>query len=127
MLSLNGSEFASRLSVSSPNHRNNKEHNENTATILAKRSSDCRNDLTPIFVDEVSTEGENGKGGEAAESNNCGLLPNTCLPYLAAAGPSVEKRRQINQGTPNLRRKASSKLSFKLKEGHNDPMICECF
>ncbi|XP_038889184.1 uncharacterized protein LOC120079064 isoform X1 [Benincasa hispida] len=123
VLSLNGSEFASRLSVSSPKHRNNKEHNENTATILARRSSDCRNDLTPIFVDEVSTEGENGKGGEGAESNNCGLLPNTCLPYLAAAGPSVEKRRQINQGTPNLWRKASSKLSFKMKEGHNDQII----
>uniref|UniRef100_A0A9I9DPF2 Protein ENHANCED DISEASE RESISTANCE 2 C-terminal domain-containing protein n=1 Tax=Cucumis melo TaxID=3656 RepID=A0A9I9DPF2_CUCME len=127
VLSLNGSEFASRLSVSSPKHRNNKEHNENTATILARRSSDCRNDLTSIFVDEVSTEGENGKGGEAAESNNCGILPNTCLPYLAAAGPSVEKRRQTNQGAPNpnLRRKASSKLSFKLKEGHSDPTICE--
>ncbi|CAK9308944.1 unnamed protein product [Citrullus colocynthis] len=85
--------------------------------------SEFDDEFYSVREDEVSTEGENGKGGEAAESNNCGLLPNTCLPYLAAAGPSVEKRRQINQGTPNLRRKASSKLSFKLKEGHNDPMI----
>ncbi|XP_022134065.1 uncharacterized protein LOC111006428 isoform X2 [Momordica charantia] len=124
VLSLNGSEFASRLSVSSPKHRNTKEHNENNVSNLAKRSSDCRNDLTPIFVDEVSTEGENGKGGgETAELNHCGLLPNTCLPYLAAAGPSLERKRQINQGTPSLRRRASSKLSFKLKEGHNDQMI----
>ncbi|KAG7033149.1 hypothetical protein SDJN02_07202 [Cucurbita argyrosperma subsp. argyrosperma] len=114
------SEFAPRLNISSPKHRNTKEHNKNAAAILAKRSSYCRNDLTPIFVDEVSTESENGKGSEAVELNNCGLLPNTCLPYLAA-GPSVEKKRQINQGAPNLRRKASSKLSFKLKEGHNDP------
>lgn len=103
--------------------------NENNATTLAKRSSDCRNDLTltPIFVDEVSTEGENGKGTEAVDLNNCGLLPNTCLPYLAAAGPSVEKKRQINQGASNLKRKASSKLSFKLKEGQNDPTICKYF
>ncbi|PON59433.1 hypothetical protein PanWU01x14_159430 [Parasponia andersonii] len=97
LLSLNGSESASRLSVSSP------------------RGLRSRN------VDEVSTVESGGGDGSAQPLDNCGLIPNNCLPCLASTASTIDKKRPLSPGAPILKRKMPSKLSFKWREGqHSD-------
>jgi hypothetical protein len=62
-----------------------------------------------------------GEDGTAALDHCGGLLPNACLPCLAAAGTAaVDKRRAFSLGTSSSRRKAPPKLSFKWRDGHAD-------
>ncbi|KAG6536320.1 hypothetical protein ZIOFF_001374 [Zingiber officinale] len=60
---------------------------------------------------------ENDCGEEESVLNNCGILPNNCLPCLVVATSTVEKRKAIGSSPPNSAKKASLKLSFKRKSG----------
>lgn len=104
-MSLNGSESASRLSVSSPRgFTTRKELSENA-----------------VNVDEVSTVDSGGDGTTQA-LDNCGLLPNNCLPCLAPTAFTVDKKRPSSPGPSSFKRKMPSKLSFKWKEGQNSDL-----
>ncbi|KAL0408649.1 UNVERIFIED_CONTAM: hypothetical protein Sradi_1799300 [Sesamum radiatum] len=48
-----------------------------------------------VFVDEISCSA----GGDDGLLNNCGILPNNCLPCLASTVP-IEKRRSLSSSPP---------------------------
>lgn len=92
------------------------------------KSDDPQNEVKkPVFLDEISIVcvDESGKENETGVLDNCGLLPNNCLPCLASAVSSVDKRRSLSPSHPIARRKPSLKLSFKRREGHATPPLCE--
>ncbi|RVW46458.1 hypothetical protein CK203_067172 [Vitis vinifera] len=90
------------------------------------KSDDPQNEVKkPVFLDEISIVcvDESGKENETGVLDNCGLLPNNCLPCLASAVSSVDKRRSLSPSHPIARRKPSLKLSFKRREGHATPPL----
>ncbi|GAV73086.1 DUF1336 domain-containing protein [Cephalotus follicularis] len=78
------------------------------------KSNNINNELAPVIVDEVSNVSAGGDGAQAL--NHCGLLPHVCLPCLASAVPSLEK----TPITPSSKKKVTSRLSFKWREGHTN-------
>lgn len=78
----------------------------------------------PVFLDDISSGDENS-GKEEGLLDNCGIIPNNCLPCLASTVPSVEKRRSLSSSPPSARKKSASKLSFKWKDAHSNGTLCE--
>ncbi|XP_071928714.1 uncharacterized protein [Coffea arabica] len=76
-------------------------------------------EVQPVFLDEISSSADESADREDGLMDNCGILPNNCLPCLASTVPSVEKRRSLSSSPPSARKKAASKLSFKWREGHS--------
>ncbi|KAK6160097.1 hypothetical protein DH2020_003478 [Rehmannia glutinosa] len=72
--------------------------------------------VQPVFLDEMSGPAGENAGGEDGVLDNCGILPNNCLPCLASTVVPVEKRRSLSSSPPSTRKKAALKLSFKWKE-----------
>ncbi|KAK1425806.1 hypothetical protein QVD17_21167 [Tagetes erecta] len=105
VLSLNGSEVASRPSVD-----------------LRSKPDEPSNEIKPVYLDEISSSIDENAGVDNGLSD-CGMIPANCLPCLANAVPSVEKRRSSSSSPPNTRKKISHKLSFKLKDGHPNTTI----
>ncbi|XP_021808829.1 uncharacterized protein LOC110752472 [Prunus avium] len=103
VVSLNGSESASTLSISSPKgHNFSRQRTREPQPPLHSTSA--------VSADEVVDESVGEDKMQPLE--HCGILQNACLPCLAS--PSGDKR--INPATPSLRRKV---LSFKWREGHS--------
>ncbi|GFS31031.1 CW14 protein [Actinidia rufa] len=67
---------------------------------------------TTVLLDIDSTQCIDQSG----PLHNCGLLPNTCLPFLASAVPSEEKRQPQSPTTPGSRKKIASLFSFKRRD-----------
>lgn len=87
------------------------------------RSDGTSNDKS-VYVDETSSvEGSGGRGDNLLD--NCGIIPNNCLPCLASTVPTVEKRRSFSTSPPHTKKKAVHKLSFKWKEGHSSSTLRE--
>lgn len=107
VLSLNGSEVASRPSVD-----------------FRSKPDEPSNEIKPVYLDEISSSVDENAGMDNGLSD-CGMIPGNCLPCLANVVPSVEKRRSSSSSPPNTRKKISHKLSFKLKDGHPNTTICE--
>lgn len=128
MLSINGSESASGLSVTSPKGVYRKDFCESSDQQQKPREPLHRkNEGASVNADEVSTVcvDESNGGDQTTQSlDYCGLLPNTCLPCL----PSTVDKRSPAPGPSNSRKKPLSILSFKWREGHADPSptLCEC-
>ncbi|XP_027360906.1 uncharacterized protein LOC113869019 [Abrus precatorius] len=76
----------------------------------------------PVFLDDISSVDANSNKDDGV-LDNCGILPNNCLPCLASTVPSVEKRRSSSSSPPNARKKAPMKLPFKWKEGHGNSTL----
>ncbi|KAK4760453.1 hypothetical protein SAY87_005346 [Trapa incisa] len=55
--------------------------------------------------------------------DNCGIIPSNCLPCLASTVPSVEKRNSLISSPPSARKKVTSKLSFKWREGNSSAAL----
>lgn len=130
--SVNGSDNASGLTITSPRGFFRKDLCENAPH---DHSSDqqqkpreplhSKNEGISVSADEVSTVCVDESGGEDQTTqavDHCCLLPNNCLPRLAS---TVDKR---SPGPQSSRRKPLSRLSFKWREGHADPSptLCEC-
>ena len=113
VMSLNGSEGASRPSVAS------------IKDVESRRSSVHPEELNQRPRYEICSLDEHG--GREDGLLECGLIPGNCLPCLAATVPSVEKRRSLSSSPPSIRKKATHKLSFKWKDGHPNASICEYF
>lgn len=75
----------------------------------------------PVFLDEFSSVDASSNKDDGF-LDNCGILPNNCLPCLASTVPSIEKR---SSSPTNARKKAPMKLSFKWREGHGNSTLCE--
>lgn len=69
---------------------------------------------------------ENVCGEEESVLNNCGILPNNCLPCLVVATSTAEKRKAQSSSPPNSAKKASLKLSFKRKSGEAHATSTQC-
>ena len=103
-----GSEIGSVLSVSSP-----------------RENGGGRNEVTPVFADEVSNQSVGGGDGMQG-GNHCGILQNTCLPCLPASTvPSVDKKKSFGSGTASFKKKAALRLSFKWREENATPTLSE--
>nr|XP_010934393.1 uncharacterized protein LOC105054551 isoform X1 [Elaeis guineensis] len=130
--SLNGFESEARLSVSSlkdathggsavnassisstdqhpKGHKSGEQYTGNS-----EKNYVSHDDVSSLSVDEEAGREEGGI------LDNCGILPNNCLPCLASAAPTAEKRRYLSSSPPNSTKKTTLKLSFKRKlgEGH---------
>ncbi|KAF5779642.1 putative protein ENHANCED DISEASE RESISTANCE 2 [Helianthus annuus] len=105
VLSLNGSEVASRPSID-----------------LRLKSDEHSNESKPVYLDEISSSIDENAGMDSGLLD-CGMIPGNCLPCLANTIPSIEKRRSSSSSPPNTRKKISHKLSFKLKDGHPSTTI----
>lgn len=57
--------------------------------------------------------------------DNCGILPNNCLPCLASTVSPVERRRSLSSSPPSSRKKTALKLPIKWKEDHTAPSLCK--
>ncbi|XP_050280145.1 uncharacterized protein LOC126721167 [Quercus robur] len=148
LLSLNGFEGASVSSIPSLRDANHLDHNLNNHHAYSTNHIQKPGDLSignstlnsvnevsrcdgpsneanhPVYLDEVSSSVDGSPGKEVRVLDNCGILPSNCLPCLASTVPSVEKRRSLSSSPPSSRKKASSKLSFKWKDGNvNGPLF----
>ncbi|KAI4328343.1 hypothetical protein L6164_020702 [Bauhinia variegata] len=88
----------------------------------SKRDGSINEVNQAVFVDDISSVDANSNK-EDGMLDNCGILPNNCLPCLASTIPSVEKRRSSSSSPPHARKKAPIKLSFKWKEGHGSATL----
>ncbi|XP_074309790.1 uncharacterized protein LOC141644219 [Silene latifolia] len=80
----------------------------------ARNSTEAKH---PVYADEISSSLDGSSGKDDRVLDNCGILPNNCLPCLnTATVPSIEKRTSISS-PPSARKKTTSKLSFKWKDG----------
>lgn len=135
-MSVNGSENASGLTITSPRGFcrkflcENAPHDHSSDQQQRPREPlHSKNESNSVNADEVSTVcvDESGGGDQTTQAVDlCGLLPNNCLPCLAS---TVDKRSPgLQSSTPSSRRKPLSRLSFKCREGHADPSptLCEC-
>ncbi|XWS30302.1 hypothetical protein CRYUN_Cryun24cG0105600 [Craigia yunnanensis] len=116
LVSVNGSEIVSVLSVSSPRDLS-RISNINSQL----KANDNPTEGSSVFVDDISSEST--CGDEKQVVHHSGFLPNTCLPCIPSTGPSLEKKRSFNPGTLSSRKKAPLKLSFKWREGHANPTL----
>ncbi|KAI8020437.1 hypothetical protein LOK49_LG04G03739 [Camellia lanceoleosa] len=81
------------------------------------KNDDSQDEMkTPVFLDEDGSD----KDDETRVLHNCGLLPNTCLPCLASAVPSDEKRRPQSPSPLSTRKKAALKFSFKWRDERDE-------
>lgn len=81
----------------------------------------------PVFLDEISSSVDEGSGKDEGLLDNCGILPANCLPCLASTVPTVEKRRSGSSSPPRSLKKATSKLSFKWRDGHAHSTLRESY
>ncbi|RVW82454.1 hypothetical protein CK203_049044 [Vitis vinifera] len=72
----------------------------------------------PVFLDEISLTADESGGREEGMLENCGILPNNCLPCLASTTSSEEKRGSLSSSPPSSRKKGALKISFKWREGN---------
>lgn len=92
---------------------------------LHVKSDGSSSEVQPVFLDEMSSFADESAGREDGLLDNCGILPNNCLPCLASTVPSVEKRRSLSSSPPSARKKAALKLSFKWREGNSSADLRE--
>lgn len=97
------------------------------ADLQPKSDLSLNNTRLPVYVDELSNDSVDASGGEKEGGvlDHCGILPNTCVPFLASTIPSIEKRKTLDPSSPSTRKKSAMKLSFKWKEGHSNPTSSE--
>ena len=75
-------------------------------------------------------DGVSVSGGASPSSggilDNCGLLPNNCLPCMASAVGVNEKKRALSTSPTHSMKMPSLKLSFKKKSGEANPSSTLC-
>ena len=75
-------------------------------------------------------DGVSVSGGASPNSggilDNCGLLPNNCLPCMASAVGVNEKKRALSTSPTHSMKMPSLKLSFKKKSGEANPSSTLC-
>lgn len=104
---------------------NGQVSNSDDGGSLLKSDSSTNEAKKPVFLDEISSSVDEGSSKQEGLLENCGILPNNCLPCLAPIAPTVEKRRSLSSSPPSARKKTALKLSFKWKEGHPSATLCE--
>ncbi|XP_019420481.1 PREDICTED: uncharacterized protein LOC109330674 [Lupinus angustifolius] len=114
-----GGSISSSPSSRDGNHRSSDVQHSGVDVNDSQRKCDGNG---AVFLDEISSvhSCSNKDGGIL---DNCGILPNNCLPCLASTVPSFDKRRSSSSSPPSERKKAYMKPSFKSKERHGDATL----
>lgn len=87
----------------------------NSLSDLGRNSMETKH---PVYLDEISSSVDESTGKEEKMLDNCGILPNNCLPCLnTTTVPSIEKRNSVSSSPQSARKKAALKLSFKWRDG----------
>lgn len=82
-------------------------------------------DVQAVYLDEISGSSRENASKEDNLLDNCGILPNNCLPCLASAVSPIERRRSLSSSPPSARKKTALKLPLKWKEEHTATSLCE--
>ncbi|MFS8031651.1 putative protein ENHANCED DISEASE RESISTANCE 2 [Helianthus anomalus] len=123
VMSLNGSEGASRASIASLRDVTHGDGESRRSTALPEETNPRGpNEIRPVYLDEISSSVDESTGREDGLLD-CGVIPSNCLPCLAATVPSVEKRTSLSSSPSSARKKPVHKLSFKWKDGHPNANI----
>ncbi|KAF6146177.1 hypothetical protein GIB67_005825 [Kingdonia uniflora] len=147
-LSQNSNEGASVSSLSSMRDANHEDHNEkklggpsagnsarNSVSDVAKSAntrvfhsgdadlpSKHGDPSTDTRCTEASSRSINGSPQkEEGGILDCGILPTNCFPSLTST--VLDKRRALSPGPPSARKRVTSKLSFKWREGHSSSTL----
>lgn len=116
---LPGNSARSSLSKSLKNSTSRLSHSDD-ANSQIKTEGPSNEANQPVYLDDISSSmNESCCKGEGI-LDNCGILPNNCLPCLACTipQPQVEKKKPISSISPNSKKKVALKHSFKWKEAH---------
>lgn len=89
-----------------------------SASDIRVRNDGHMSDVQPVYLDEISGSSRESANKEDNLLDNCGILPNNCLPCLASTVSPVERRRSLSSSPPSARKKTSLKLPLKWKEEH---------
>ncbi|XP_016496746.1 uncharacterized protein LOC107815645 isoform X1 [Nicotiana tabacum] len=77
-------------------------------------------EVRPVSLDEISSSENEGSEREDRLLENCGILPNNCLPRLSLTSTVVPvEKRSLSSSPRSSRKKAALKLPFKWKEGNS--------
>lgn len=129
VVSLNGIEGGSVSSFPSSKDANHRSSDVQHFGVDVN-DSQCRCDENinevneAVFLDEISSVDASSNKDDGL-LDNCGILPNNCLPCLASTIPSFDKRRSSISSPPSARKKAPVKHPFKWREGHGNASLCE--
>nr|CAB3493624.1 unnamed protein product [Digitaria exilis] len=123
--SLNGFENEAVLSTRDGNggsfngaaHSGEQHHKRPKSSELSKGSSDNGVRTSVSHDDVASVSGEDTTHGGGRILDDCGLLPNNCLPCIASAVGVNEKKRALSSSPTHSMKMPSLKLSFKKKSG----------
>lgn len=86
----------------------------NSLSDLGRNSMESKH---PVYLDEISSSVDESTGKEDKMLDNCGIIPNNCLPCLnTSTAPSIEKRNSLSSSPQSARKKAALRLSFKWKD-----------
>ncbi|KAK9116960.1 hypothetical protein Sjap_015907 [Stephania japonica] len=109
----------------SSRNANNRVFHSSDAHIRTKSDGHGNDAKSSVTFDDLSSHSvdESAEREEGGVLDNCGILPNACLPCLASTVPSLEKRRSLSPGPPSARKKPVARLSFKWKEGHSNSSL----
>uniref|UniRef100_A0ACD6A4G0 Uncharacterized protein n=1 Tax=Avena sativa TaxID=4498 RepID=A0ACD6A4G0_AVESA len=122
--SLNGSENEAALSMRDANGGSfNGAAHTSELHYRKPRSSELpkENRSSASHEDVVSGSGDESPHGGGGILDDCGLLPNNCLPCMASAVGVNEKKRALSTSPTHSMKMPSLKLSFKKKSGEANP------
>lgn len=83
-------------------------------------------EVRPVSLDEISSSENEGSERGDGLLENCGILPNNCLPRLSLTSTVVPvEKRSLSSSPRSSRKKAALKLPFKWKEGNSHATLRE--
>jgi hypothetical protein len=101
-------------------HPSDLHHRKPRSSELPKGSMENR---SSVSHEDSGDDSPNGGGGIL---DDCGLLPNNCLPCMASAVGVNEKKRALSTSPTHSMKMPSLKLSFKKKSGEANPSSTLC-
>ena len=116
----NGGSFNGAAQSGEHHHRRPK------SSELSKGSSENGVRTSVSHDDVASVAGEDSTHGGGRILDDCGLLPNNCLPCIASAVGVNEKKRALSSSPTHSMKMPSLKLSFKKKSGEAHPSSTLC-
>jgi hypothetical protein len=114
----NGGSFSGAGQYGDHHHKKPKSSELSRSGENGVRSSASHEDVPSVSGDDSA------HGGRILD--DCGLLPNNCLPCMASAVGVNEKKRALSSSPTHSMKLPSLKLSFKKKSGEAHPSSALC-
>jgi hypothetical protein len=107
-------------------HPSDLHHRKPRSSELPKGNSESRSSVSHDDMVSISGDDSPNPGGGGGILDDCGLLPNNCLPCMASAVGVNEKKRALSTSPTHSMKMPSLKLSFKKKSGEANPSSALC-